>query len=125
MKRLNWGMIIAITFGILFYTGIMKMAMAEDIVKSEVMPDVVRWKQYSVKILAFTQTCIIKYRKVDASNNLIGSKRIIFQNVVEDPKTPELEYDNSFTQLINLINNESNIKSSITKAVKIKLGINK
>jgi len=95
-----------------------------DILQTEVRPDVVKWELDTVRFLVITRTCEVDYRKVDSNGDPVGAiKRIIFQNVADDPDTPEDETSNEFTQLVNLINNGSNIKASITQAVKIKLGI--
>ena len=75
----------------------------------------------------FTKTCEVTYRKgyMDGEN-FIGTNQghiILFIDVPDDPRTPQDETLTEFTQLINLINSENDIKKSITKAVKIKLGI--
>ena len=97
-----------------------------DIDKVEVKPDVVAYKLDTVKFLIFTQTCEVTYRKVDASDNPIGEEiNVIFMNIADNPETTEVdETSNEFTQLVNAINNGSNIKTTITNAVKIKLQIN-
>ena len=95
-----------------------------DIAKAEVKPDVVSYALDTVRFLVFTQTCEVTYRKLDADGNNLGDEvKIIFQNIADDPETEVVETKTEFNQLVNLINNESNIKSSITKAVKIKLGM--
>ena len=97
---------------------------ADDIEQVEVRPDVVKYALDTVRFLVFTETCEVTYRKLDAEDNSTGEEVIIlFQNIVDDPETPEDETKTEFSQLVNLINSEDNIKNSITKAVKIKLGI--
>ena len=96
----------------------------DDITATEVKPDVVAWKIDTVKFLVYTATCEVTYRKVDSEGNGVGETTIIFQNIVDDEETEIDETSNEFTQLLNLINSENNIKNSITKAVKIKLGLN-
>ena len=95
-----------------------------DIAKVEVVEDVASYQLDTVKFLVITQTCSVKYRKLDANGNPVGDEvTILFVNKEDDPETPEDETDNSFTQLVTAINNGSNIKTTITNAVKIKLGL--
>ncbi len=94
-----------------------------DITIAEVRADVVGWEIDSVTFLVPTKTCKVRYSKLDASDNIVDNKVVLFRNVVDDPETPEDETNNEFTQLVNLINNNSDLKESITTAVKIKLGI--
>ena len=96
-----------------------------DIDKVEVKPDVATYALDTFKVLVFTQTAEVTYRKLDADGNSLGDEiTVIFQNVVDDPETPDVdETDNSFSLLVQAINNGSNIKTTITNAVKIKLGL--
>ncbi len=94
-----------------------------DIDQAEVIPDVAKWKLDTVTFLVFTKTCKVVYRKVDASNASRGTRQVLFQDVVDNPATPQNETRTEFTQLIQAINAGSNIKQTITNAVKIKLGI--
>jgi len=97
------------------FLGMTILAHASDIVQSEVIPDVVKWELDTVKFMPITETAIVDYRKVDSGGEATGKMvRVVFTNTEEA---------NEFNQLITLINNEINIKGSITKAVKIKLGI--
>jgi len=108
--------------------GMAMTAFAQDIAVTEVRPDVSVWKLDTVKFLVFTQTAEITYRKGYMEDGEFKSsgqrKKILFMNTADDPETTEVdETCNEFTQLVNLINSESNIQQSITKAVKIKLGL--
>ena len=95
-----------------------------DITKAEVRKDVTHYRLDTVRFLVITQTAEITYRKVDSNGNPAGGEvQVIFQNVPDDPSTPGDESTTEFTQLITAINNGSNIKQTITNAVKIKLGI--
>lgn len=94
-----------------------------DITQSEVMPDVSSWKLDTVKFLVVTKTCVVTYRKVDASNNPINEFDVIFMNREDDPLTPENEYSEDFTLLVTAINNGSNIKNTIKNAVETTLGL--
>ena len=95
-----------------------------DITKVEVKPDVALYALDTVKFLVFTQTAEITYRKVDAEGNNLGDEvKVLFMNIEDDPETEEDETSTEFSQLVNLINSNNNIKTSITAAVKIKLGI--
>jgi len=104
---------------------------ADDVVTSEVRQDVTVWKMENVEFEVFKLQCVVEYRKgyLDAGDFVPiigrnGRKRIVFVNTPDDPSTTEVdETVTEFSQLLNLINNESNIKNSITKAVKIKLGL--
>jgi len=95
-----------------------------DITKVEVKPDVATWKLDTVRFLVFTKTCEVMYRKVDGSGNPTGGRvQVIFMDKEDDPTTPEDEFSEDFTLLVQAINNGSNIKNTIKNAVKIKLGI--
>jgi len=95
-----------------------------DITKAEVRKDVATYQLDTVKFLVFTSTCEVSYRKVDADGNPTGGNVTVrFQNIADNPETPEDESSNEFSQLINLINNNDNIKASVTQAVRTKLGI--
>jgi len=114
-----------LTLGLIFLLTIP--CFASDINQSEVRPDVSVWRLDTVKFLAFTETAEITYRKgyMDSGNFIAigGEVNILFQNIEDNPETPEDESSNEFTQLINLINNNDNIKTSVTQAVRVKLGI--
>ncbi|KKL46131.1 hypothetical protein LCGC14_2348640 [marine sediment metagenome] len=95
-----------------------------DIDQAEVIPDVAKWKLDTVTFLVFTKTCKVVYRKVDSNNVSVGKTRqILFQDIVDNPETPQDETNTEFTDLVQAINAGSNIKQTITNAVKIKLGI--
>ena len=102
-------------------------AFASDIEQVEDIPDIAIWRLDTVKFLVFTETCEVTYRKgyMDGAD-FIGSGKettIRFQNIADNPETPEDETSTEFTQIIAAINAGSNIKQTITNAVKIKLGI--
>jgi len=95
-----------------------------DITKAEVKPDVTHYRLDTVRFLVINQTCEVAYRKVDTNGDPTGgSVTVLFQNVTDDPATPDDETDTSFTDLVSAINSGSNIKTTITNAVKIKLGL--
>ena len=95
-----------------------------DITKAEDRPNVVSWALDTVTFRVFTQTAEVTYRKVDGSSNPVGEETTIsFKNVSDNPDTPEDETSTEFTQLIQAINSGSNIKTTVTNAVKTKLGI--
>ena len=104
---------------------IASMAFADDgdIAQTEVISDVASWKLDTVKFLVVTKTCIVTYRKIDAGGNYINEFDVIFMDVTDNPETPEDETLTEFTQLIQLINNNSNIKQSVRQAVITKLGL--
>jgi len=95
-----------------------------NIAKVEVKPDVATWALDTVKFLVFTQTCEVTYRKLDSEGNVLSGEKVIrFQNIADDPETEEDETSTEFSQIVQLINNNNNIKTSITTAVKSKLGL--
>jgi len=110
MKRIICGLMAA---GLL---GISSVVFAQgDIDNVEVRPDVAKWKLDTVLFLVASQTAKIVYSKVDSTGASVGEEKVvIFRNSEES---------NEFNQLIQLINNNSNIKQSITAAVKTKLGL--
>ena len=86
---------------------------ASDITVNEPRPTITVWKLDIVKFFVFSKTCEVTYRigYMDGGNFVnVKKERVLLKN-------------SEFNQLINLINNENDIKSSITKAVKTKLGI--
>lgn len=98
---------------------------AGDITKAEVREDVSYYRLYRVDFLVPQRACRVIYMKYDSSDNALGEKReVFFRNVADNPDTPEDETSNEFTQLVNAINSGNNIKTTISNAVKIKLGIN-
>ena len=119
MKKL-----LALTLGLILMTGIGYCADGE-FDKAEVIPDTAKYSLDTVRFLVFTKTCEVTFRGLDATDNPTGDEiKVIFMNIEDDPETPEDETSNEFSQLVNLINNNDNIKTSITTAVKIKLGLN-
>ncbi len=95
-----------------------------NITKVEVRPDVASWELDTVTFLVITKICEVTYRKVDSEGNTIGEQaKIYFRDIENNPETPEDESNTEFTQLINAINAGNNIKTTITNAVKTKLGI--
>lgn len=120
------GIWIALIVSILMWA-LIGMCFASDITVDEPQPAITVWKLDTVRFLIFTKTCEVYYRKgyMDGEN-FIGTNKghgILFMNREDNPNTPEDETLTEFTDLINLINSEDNIKASITKAVKIKMGI--
>ena len=95
-----------------------------DITKVEVIPDTAKYVLDTVVLRAIDKSALVIYRKVDSDGNKAGDEvDVLFKNQEDNPDTPEDETSTEFTQLIALINNNSNIKTSITTAVKVKLGI--
>ena len=97
-----------------------------DIVQLEAKPDVAKWVLDTVRFLVFTKTCEVTYRKVDDAGEIVpgaSEEKIIFMDRPDNPETPTDESLTEFTDLVTAINNGSNIKNTITNAVKIKLGI--
>ena len=87
-----------------------------DIIKTEVRPNVAKWVMDKVEFYVTGKSCAVYYKKVDDDENDIGeNERIVFTNEEDGPQ--------EFNQLIQAINNGSDIKQTITNAVKVKLGI--
>ena len=123
MRKLIVASILGALLGIL----IVNLCHASDIEVNEPQPAITKWKLDSVRFLVFTKTCEVWYRKgwMDG-DTFIGTNQghqIIFQDIIDNPETPEDETKTEFTQLINAINNGNDIKQTITNAVKLKLGI--
>jgi len=99
-----------------------------DIPQVEVIPDTATWAIDTVKILRYTETAIITYRKVDSAGDPVGEEfDVIFMNVTDDPSTPQDETSTEFTDFYSYIHTRiramDSLKTAITKAVKVKLGI--
>ena len=114
-----------IAFSLIYWIFVVQNCEADDgdISQVEVISDVASWKLDTVKFTVFTKTCTVTYRKVDADGNYIDEFDILFRDVPEDEETPEIEFLDEFTQLIQFINNNSNIKQSISQAVMTKLNL--
>lgn len=113
-----------LTIGLILALAVPCLAADGDITKVEVKPDVASYALDTVKFLIFTQTCEVTYRKVDSNGISTGEEvTILFQNIEDDLETPEDETSTEFTDLIQAINNGSNIKTTVTNAVKTKLGL--
>ncbi len=94
-----------------------------EITQTEVIPDVTNWKLSEVNFrVGERNLCKVDYKKKSAGDVDTGLKKVfLFENVADDPETPEDESSTEFTQLITKINNESNIKTSIDEACVYKL----
>ena len=69
-----------------------------DIDKVEVKPDVASYALDTFKVLVFTQTAEVTYRKLDADGNSVEEEfDVTFTNTPDDPETIENEEDTSFT----------------------------
>jgi len=90
-----------------------------DITIERVKPDGVKEEINSVHFYAKTKICKVVYDQIDGSGDVVGQTKDLFRNVADDPETPEDESLTDFTALIKKINNESNLKNSITEAVLI------
>ncbi len=89
----------------------------------EVRADVTNWKLNSVKFLVFTKTIKVTYSKA-ANGTLTGEEvKVIFRNRDDDPETPEDETLTEFTDVVNAINNNDNIRETIRTVTKIKLDL--
>ena len=124
MKKalLTLGLILALTSPLYAADG--------DISQVEVRPDVASWELDTIKLLRFTETAIITYRKVDATGASLGEEfDVTFVNIADDPSTLDVDESNpEFTQFYNYIHTQiradDSLKTAIMKACKIKLGIN-
>ena len=104
-------------------------AAEDDITATEVKPDVSAYALDTIKLLRFTETAIITWRKVDADGNAVGEEfDVTFTNVADDLETPDVdETDNAFTQFYNYLHTRiiagDSLKLAVQKACKIKLQI--
>ncbi len=121
MKKLVCSLIGGVVLG---FSSIV-MADPSDIDNVEVRPDIAKWKISKVIFKVPERQAWVFYDKYDGSDNkIIGTEaRVLFENIADDPETPADETDNQFNQLIQSINAGSNIKNTITNAVKTKLGL--
>ena len=99
-----------------------------DIPQVEVIPDTANWALDTFKILRYTETAIVTYRKMDSVGDPVGEEfDVIFMNVDDDPSTPIDETSTDFTDFYTYIHTRiranDSLKTAITKAVKIKLNI--
>ena len=99
-----------------------------DVDQVEVREDVATWAIDTFKILRYTETAIVTYRKVDGNGDPVGEEfDVIFMNVEDDPDTIEDETSTEFTDFYNYLHTRiramDSLKTAITKAVKIQLGI--
>ena len=121
MKRITLTIVLALVLGL----GITSLAYSADgdIAQAEVRADVDSYKMAHVLFNIASQQCIVRYDRYAGTENIGKEIKVIFQNISDDIGTEADETSNEFNQLVTLINNGSNIKSSITQACKIKLGI--
>lgn len=124
MRKTSW-FIVSLFIVVCFLLSVVTAFAQVDITQAEVIPDVASWKLDTVRFLIFTETCEVTYRKVDVNGDSTGQNtKVLFQNIVDNLETPEIdESSDEFNQLVQAINNGSNIKQTITKAVKIKLNM--
>ena len=100
----------------------------DDIVSVEVIEDVARYEIDTIKMLRYTETAIITWRKVDANGDAVGEEfDVTFMNREDDPETVEDETSTDFTDFYNYLHVRiiagDSLKTAITKACKIKLGL--
>ncbi len=86
------------------------------IVSVEVKPDVAIWALDTIRILYFTKTCEITYRKLDSTNTSVGEEQtFVFMDVVDNPDTEEDETSTDFTDLMaNIKGIELAVKNAVT-----------
>ena len=100
-----------------------------DVPMVEVREDVASWSLDTFKILRYTETAIVTYRKVDAVGDSLGEEfDVLFMNVEDDLETLSIdETSTEFTDFYNYLHTRiiagDSLKTAITKAVKIKLNI--
>lgn len=109
--------IAVITFGVHCF------AQDEIDITPEPRPSINKVAIDTVKILHFTNTCEITLRYLDENGDYVREEIFRWRDVEDNPDTPELEFSDEFTKLIQLINSKNDINASIRKAVKVKLGL--
>ena len=121
--------LITIVLSILLGVAIVAHAADGDMDQTEVKADVAEWAIDTFKILRYTETAIVTYRKNDASGNSLGETiDVVFSNREDNPETVGVdETETDFTDFYNYLHTRiragDSLKVAITKAVKIKLGI--
>jgi len=117
-----------LTIGLILLLTLPAWAAEDDITATEVRPDTSAYALDTIKLLRFTETAIITWRKVDADGNSVGEEfDVIFTNTPDDPETIENEEDTSFTDFYNYLHTRiiagDSLKLAVQKACKIKLGL--
>ena len=117
-----------LTLGLILILTIPCFADEGDVPMVEVREDTASWNLDTFKILRYTSTAIVTYRKVDSTGASLGEEfDVIFMNVPEDESTPEIELSTEFTDFYNYLHTRiiagDSLKTAVTKAVKIKLDI--
>ena len=117
-----------LTLGLILILTIPCFAGDGDVDQVEVRPDVAAWSLDTFKILRYTSTAIVTYRKVDSNGDSLGEEfDVTFMNVEDNPETPEDETSTEFSDFYNYLHTRiiagDSLKTAITKAVKIKLDI--
>ena len=100
----------------------------DDITAVEVIEDVARYEIDTIKILRYTETAIITWRKVDANGDPVGEEfDVTFTNVADNPETVEDETSTDFSDFYGYLHTRimagDSLKLAVQKACKIKLGL--
>lgn len=100
----------------------------DDITVEEIRADVSAFALDTIKILRFTETAVVTWRKVDADGNAVGEEfDVTFTNTPDDLETPEDETNTDFTDFYNYLHTRiragDSLKLAVQKACKIKLGL--
>jgi len=106
--------IAVITFGVHCF------AQDEIDITPEPRPSINKVAIDTVRILHFTNTCEITLRYLDENGDYVREETLIFQNVEDNPDTPEDETKTEYTQLMTGL--EIN-KTFLKNAIRVKLGI--
>ena len=100
----------------------------DDITIEEVRADVSAFALDTIKILRFTETAVITWRKVDANGDPVGEEfDVTFTNVADNPETVEDETSTDFSDFYGYLHTRimagDSLKLAVQKACKIKLGL--
>ena len=100
----------------------------DDITVEEIRADVSAFALDTIKILRFSSTAVITWRKVDANGDPVGEEfDVTFTNVADNPETVEDETSTDFSDFYDYLHTRiragDSLKLAVQKACKIKLGI--
>ncbi len=122
MRRLIFGALISV-----FVLGLSSLAHAQanDITTGvgEARPNITRWTIKADEELRFRKIWVVDWAKVDEDLNVYGTKRVVFEDILDDPGTTEVDETMLwYTDLKAAIDN-GNKDAKLKVATKLKLGL--
>lgn len=122
MKKILLGLVLAVCFSTVSFA-----ADDADIDQTRVVPDAVAMRLTAIRIDFDKNRAVIVYKEVDANNEYTGVvDRQVFENITDNPDTPEDETNMAFNKLNRDIVNEivasqtagDNARKSLKRGVK-------